>query len=906
MMGNLLLKRYSLQVITLWLLICHMLLMTACRNRQQNDGQINNNTLTTQQSNDQTTLRIAVPNFQMSDFQALATAFEADHPQIHIQLLSQDDLLAEQVFSSYGWSTDAYLQLARNADVFSLTPTPDAVKINALYNLAPLFEAEDENFRSDFYPVSIDQFRWDNGLWSLPSGFSPSLIYYNKTLFDAANIPYPTADWEWATFESTARSLTLHEGDTVQQWGFVMPSSDHTPLVLGRLQKSLSTQQLLSAQTYTSPQFATAVKEYTSLFADAAVAYNAPAGQSGNELLMQSANAMQIINDGRAAMWEASALQHAQFVEQLDIGMVPYPQAERNAFTTPIYSAGFSMSAGTPHADAAWQWLRYLSTQAASRATEQQIPARVSVAEAYDIWSRLPVDLADVLRSTVERGYPANNIYGAGRLDAAVNRIVHGNADVASELQLLVAGNESATTAPQPTAEVILEAQPTRMPDGLAISFATGHRENMISVYRSLAEQFVVENPNIQVLFPSTQLGSMTDAARVGNCFRWPPQLDSENQRLILSLNPFIDADPSLNPDDFYPALVDSYSDEGVLWGLPSSTNMFVIKYNKQLFDQAGIPYPQPGWTTDAFLETALALTRGTGEDKRYGFVADSVGSWMSLMLEPLGGEMIDDNVTPATLALNDPKTVEAVRWLTNLVTLYEVSPGLTPLSFEETIRIREKLIAQGQVAMWLEWSGEFNRDDINLNREAVEVGVVSLPIGPNGASGGYDQSLGLFIAADATAEQQQACWRWITFLSQQPTAAAVSGVPARRSSAESAAFRQLVGEDLAAAYLSNLAQGREPAYSTRMENGQPENWMRFGTNWFIHYYDDVIAGNRTVDQAMTSAQVNFESFRACVIDRDGVGSNTVVRQCFCDIDASLPSADAMPESILGLICGEQ
>jgi len=56
----------------------------------------------------------------------------------------------------------------------------------------------------------------------LPFALVTTNLYYNKDMFDAAGISYPTDDWTWDDFKSAAKKLTLDkDGDgTVDQWGF--------------------------------------------------------------------------------------------------------------------------------------------------------------------------------------------------------------------------------------------------------------------------------------------------------------------------------------------------------------------------------------------------------------------------------------------------------------------------------------------------------------------------------------------------------------------------------------------------------------------------------------------------------------------------------------------------------------
>jgi multiple sugar transport system substrate-binding protein len=83
----------------------------------------------------------------------------------------------------------------------------------------------------DFYPGPLEQFRWQGKLWGLPDTAAPDLVYYNKDMFDAAGLAYPTDDWTYEDMRRAALQLTLDvEGRTpadpgfdpeaIQQWGW--------------------------------------------------------------------------------------------------------------------------------------------------------------------------------------------------------------------------------------------------------------------------------------------------------------------------------------------------------------------------------------------------------------------------------------------------------------------------------------------------------------------------------------------------------------------------------------------------------------------------------------------------------------------------------------------------------------
>lgn len=52
---------------------------------------------------------------------------------------------------------------------------------------------------------------------------------------------------------------------------------------------------------------------------------------------------------------------------------------------------------------------------------------------------------------------------------------------------------------------------------------------------------------------------------------------------------------------------------------LPISTGFYILYYNKDIFDEAGVPYPTNDMTWTEFEELAAKVTIGEGNDKKYG-----------------------------------------------------------------------------------------------------------------------------------------------------------------------------------------------------------------------------------------------------------------------------------------------
>ena len=58
---------------------------------------------------------------------------------------------------------------------------------------------------------------------------------------------------------------------------------------------------------------------------------------------------------------------------------------------------------------------------------------------------------------------------------------------------------------------------------------------------------------------------------------------------------------------------------DGNTYGMPVRTDQYVLFYNKDIFDAAGVPYPDNDMTWTEFEDLALQLTSGEGANKIYG-----------------------------------------------------------------------------------------------------------------------------------------------------------------------------------------------------------------------------------------------------------------------------------------------
>jgi len=195
----------------------------------------------------------------------------------------------------------------------------------------------------------------------------------------------------------------------------------------------------------------------------------------------------------------------------------------------------------------------------------------------------------------------------------------------------------------------------------------------------------------------------------------------------------------------------------------------------------------------------------------------------------------------------------------------------------------REALVDNGRAAMWTAYAGQPNLTGSD-KRSKMNIGVAALPIGAAGpGSGSYISSNGYYISADTQAKQ--ACWKWITYLTGQ--ASVIQGVPARRSVAESEAYKQKIGAERAAAYLASLGEsGTSSAY--QFLSGK-SSWLSYSVLWLSKAYGQVADGKAPVDKALADAQKMADDYRACVVQNNALSDTKQQRKCVKQIDPSIP-----------------
>lgn len=200
---------------------------------------------------------------------------------------------------------------------------------------------------NDYYPGILAVNEFDGEVYGLPWIAQPVIVYYNKALFDAAGLEYPTSDWTWDTFTELAKALTLDtDGDgEVDQWGFTNNSWPPPYIFVWQAGGELINEDFSEAPI-DSPEFVEGFEFYLS------TAYNPEMSPSREVIAEQGFGEM--FKAGKIAMFMGGAADDLDRVEGLDVGVVRVPgHPVTGSHTTFAWNASTVINANTEHPEEA-------------------------------------------------------------------------------------------------------------------------------------------------------------------------------------------------------------------------------------------------------------------------------------------------------------------------------------------------------------------------------------------------------------------------------------------------------------------------------------------------------------------------------------------------------------------------
>lgn len=225
--------------------------------------------------------------------------------------------------------------------------------------------------------------------------------------------------------------------------------------------------------------------------------------------------------------------------------------------------------------------------------------------------------------------------------------------------------------------------------------------------------------------------------------------------------------------------------DDGKVYGLPAFNDIWVTFYNKKVFDEAGVAYPETeGWTWEKYIETAQKLN--DPENGVWGSLMLDYDNYNYMYAKQKGAEAYKED---GTANFDDPLFRESVEWFYGLGNDLKIQPTITEMvakvypwnAFVSTGKADESgnysnprfgmFVCGGWVASMLTNTDQYPRD--------WECGIAPMPY-PEGEEPSTLAVTGCY-AIPSTSQNKEAAFEALKCIAENQYKLGYGRVPARK-----------------------------------------------------------------------------------------------------------------------------
>ena len=182
-----------------------------------------------------------------------------------------------------------------------------------------------------------------------------------------------------------------------------------------------------------------------------------------------------------------------------------------------------------------------------------------------------------------------------------------------------------------------------------------------------LAEAYMEEHPDVKIEVQATgwdEYWTKLEASATSNSMPDIFWMHSNQMYKYADNGILADCSDIVDANSFSDiSIANAEGSDGKVYGVPKDKDLVVLVYNKEIFDQAGVTYPDDTWTWDNLTEASEKIYEQTG---KYGYMAyahDQIGYWNFVYQN--GGEILNEDGTKAEYT--EKATSDAIKFYVNL-----------------------------------------------------------------------------------------------------------------------------------------------------------------------------------------------------------------------------------------------
>ena len=311
--------------------------------------------------------------------------------------------------------------------------------------------------------------------------------------------------------------------------------------------------------------------------------------------------------------------------------------------------------------------------------------------------------------------------------------------------------------------------------ENIEISISKVNGTGWPEYYQKVASQMAADN--------SPDIGRIAES--------YMPTLIAKNQ--VVDLTSYIENDFDMS-QYYEKTFENSAYVDGKYYGVPSGLNNYLLYYNKDMFDEAGLDYPSADWNDPTSFEEiadmARTLTKETEGGKQFGFYTGPNMAEIGMFSTSLGGNNVFD--AEGNPSINDATSKQVYKWFDGMLR----DDGSMPRPTDTAVMSAFDMFTNGRLAMIVDgtwWLGSIG------SIEGVNVGIAAVP-GAEDGSAYTSQFVDSFVIYEGCEHKDEA-WKAIKALVSQEgfealAATGVGGTPVHKE-VVNAVTEKLLGENV-------------------------------------------------------------------------------------------------------------
>lgn len=319
----------------------------------------------------------------------------------------------------------------------------------------------------------------------------------------------------------------------------------------------------------------------------------------------------------------------------------------------------------------------------------------------------------------------------------------------------------------QPGGLAVPGGQEMPRPEGakIVLRVGTGDSGEGLTPHFTIIQEFEAANEDIQVQVEPVGSGDYYARILTQIAAGDPPdllQIGDDAVPMFVDRGAFAPLDEYIASAEFpldtsiyLPGVLEPGQWNGKQYLLPKDFSPLAVYYNKRVFDDAGLPYPQDGWTWEEFLATAQALTQVDANGNTIQWGVQLPAAWTTgfeYWVGAAGGRLISEDGAQFVGFMDSPEVQAAVQFYADLYNVHKVAPLPADMN---AFGGGNSEFDNGTAAMRIfgRWPQAGMKENPN-----IDLGVVGMPVGAQRANVLFWGGFGL----SALSQEKDAAWRFM------------------------------------------------------------------------------------------------------------------------------------------------